>query len=138
MNTYTNTIEHLGYIKSTDSKSIRVSLVGQGCSSCHNSLCMLGESKSKEIELKSFGQHFAIGDEVLVRINPSSGYAAVLLLYLIPFLLMMCTLWMVLRSGLDEGLAGISSLLILIPYYGVLYLFRKQLGSQCKIDITKR
>lgn len=130
-------IEHAGFVKSAADNAIIVSLIGSGCTSCHNSLCMLGESKAKEVVIATPQHSFHTGDEVIVRINPSSGYKAVLLLYLLPFVLMMGCMWLAFELGYQEGVAGLSSLLVLIPYYAVLYLFKDKLAGQCKIDIAK-
>lgn len=98
---------------------------------------MLGDSNAKEVELPAGKSDLKIGDEVQVRINPSSGYKAVAFLYLLPFLLMVCSLLLLLRIGYSEGTSGLISLLVLIPYFGIIFLFRKQLGSQCRIDVVK-
>jgi positive regulator of sigma E activity len=99
---------------------------------------MLGESKAKEVIIP-VGEHaLKMGDEVLVKINPTSGYKAVLMLYLVPFALMMVMLWMVLQFGYQEGIAGLASLLILVPYFSLLYLLKNKLSSQCTIDVEKK
>lgn len=134
----TNYLEHLGLVTDTQQGRVKISLVGSGCSACHNSLCMLGDSKAKEVEVFTKESLFQLGDEVVVKINPASGYRAVLLLYVIPFFAMFLTLVFMMFSGYPEGLAGIASLLVLVPYFGTLYLLRKKLGSQCKIEVVKR
>ena len=131
-------IEHGGFVKETNESKLTITLTGSGCTSCHNSLCMLGESKAKEVTIEIPRHSFHIGEEVVVRINPSSGYQAVLLLYLAPFALMICCLWIAFELGYQEGIAGLSSLLVLVPYFAILYMFRKTLARQCRIDILKR
>ena len=131
-------IEQIGWVKAVEGARIKILLSGSGCSACHNSLCMLGDSKAKELDILINSQSFQIGEEVLVKINTSSGYKAVMLLYVIPFLLMISFLWFSIQLGFNEGAAGLSAILILVPYFGILYLIRKTLGSQCTIDVTKR
>lgn len=130
-------LEHVGLVTDTLNGRLKISLVGAGCSACHKSLCLLGDSKAKEVEIAN--EHgFKAGDEVIVKINPASGYKAVALLYLVPFLLMIFSLIAMSRLGYNEGIAGLTSLLILVPYYGMIYLQKNNLRSQCSIDVEKR
>lgn len=132
-----NYLEHIGLVTDTQQGRVKIALVGAGCSACHNSLCMLGDSKAKEVEVLTNESLFQSGDEVVVKINPASGYRAVLLLYVSPFLVVLLTLVFMMRLGYPEGLTGITSLLVLVPYFGALYLLRKKLGSHCKIEVVK-
>lgn len=129
-------LEHVGLVTDTRNGRVTISLIGSGCSACHKSLCMLGDSKAKEVEIPSNTKEFKAGDEVIVKINPASGYKAVALLYLVPFTLMMLAL--VLMSRFGEGIAGLAALLILVPYFGFLYLMKAKVGSQCTLDVEKR
>jgi len=138
MNRDTNYLEHAGLVTDAQQGRVKIALVGSGCSACHNSLCMLGDSKAKEVEVLTKDVIFQSGDEVVVKINPASGYRAVLLLYVSPFLLMLLTLVLMMRFGYPEGLTGIASVLILVPYFGTLYLLRKNLGRHCHVEVVKR
>jgi sigma-E factor negative regulatory protein RseC len=99
---------------------------------------MLGDSKAKEVEIPVQENSFRAGDEVIVRINPASGYQAVVLLYFIPFVLMALALIIMLRAGYNEGISGLTSLVILGPYFGLLYTFRRKISTQCKMEVVKR
>jgi sigma-E factor negative regulatory protein RseC len=99
---------------------------------------MLGDSKAREVEIPQQGYQVNIGDEVRVKINPSSGYKAVVLLYIVPFLLMFGSLLFMLAIGYSDGISGLSALLMLIPYFSILHGFKKQLGSQCSVDVVKK
>lgn len=133
----TKAMEHIGLVTENNNGRMKISLVGSGCSACHKSLCMLGESKAKEVMI-SGSSKFKAGEEVVVRINPASGYTAVVLLYLVPFLLMLLTLIIVLRLGYSESSAGLWALLILVPYFLFLYGIRKSFHNQCKMEIVSR
>lgn len=134
----TNYLEHLGLVTDSNNSRIKISLVGSGCSACHKSLCMLGDSKAKEVEIPAQENSFRAGDEVIVRINPASGYQAVILLYFMPFLLMLLALIIMLHAGYNEGISGLTSLMVLAPYFGLLYQLRKKLGTRCKMEVVKR
>lgn len=138
MSERTNYLEHMGLVTDCNNGRLKISLVGYGCSACHKSLCMLGDSKAKVVEIPWRNTRFLAGEEVLVRINPSSGYKAVFLLYLLPFLLMLVSIIVMQNLGYHESIAGVTSLLILVPYFLVVYGFRKNIGSQCHIDVIKR
>jgi sigma-E factor negative regulatory protein RseC len=134
-----NYLEQAGLVTDSINGRIKISLTGSGCSACHNSLCMLGDSKAKEVEISATKENWLFaGDEVIVKINPASGYKAVALLYILPFFLMILSLVIVSQSGYSEGIAGLTSLLILAPYFGFLFVLRNKLRSQCTIEVEKR
>ncbi len=130
--------EQSGLILSTGNGQVKVSIQGAGCSACHKSLCMLGDSKAKELEIMVHDNAFNTGDEVIVRISPSSGYTAVGMLYLVPFLFMITTLWVLTTLRYTEFIAGLSSLMILIPYFSIVFLMRKRLHHKCEIGLIKK
>jgi len=133
-----NYLEHAGIVTDSQNGRIKISLTGSGCSACHKSLCMLGDSKAKEVEIPMKENRLRIGDTVIVKINPASGYKAVLLLYVLPFCLMILTLLSASGLGYHEGMAGLTSLLILVPYFSLLFLMKKWLSSQCTIDVETK
>ena len=53
----------------------------------------------------------------------------------IPFVLLVTTLVIVLWQTGDEGIAALSALLSLIPYYGLLYLMRHRMQRQMAFTI---
>jgi sigma-E factor negative regulatory protein RseC len=133
-----NYLQHAGIVTESQNGKVTISLTGFGCSACHKSLCMLGDSKAKEVELQRKETSLQVGDAVIVKINPGSGYKAVLLLYLLPFCLMVLTLLSASGLGYHEGIAGLASLLILVPYFSLIFLMKKWLSSQCTIDVETK
>ncbi|MBL7857358.1 MAG: SoxR reducing system RseC family protein [Cyclobacteriaceae bacterium] len=132
-------IQHAGFVVAHEKGKLHISLLETaGCSSCHNALCLLGNTGSKQVEVRDSTSHFLVGEEVVVRINPASGYAAVAWLYMLPFALIMAVMILLLQLQYAEGIAGLLSFGVLVPYYGTLYLLRKQFRGQCKIEIAKR
>lgn len=131
-------LEHVGIVTESQGNHVKISLLGTGCSGCHNSLCMLGSSKAKEVDLVAIENGFLAGDEVLVKINPKSGYKAVTMMYLVPFVLIMITLIFVAHAGYGEAVTGIASLLVLLPYFFMIYLLKKSFAKQCKFEVVKR
>ncbi len=132
-------IEQPGLVTALTAGRIKVALQGNGgCSTCHDALCMLGKSQARWVETPSGSNSLNIGDTVMVRINRASGYAGVLWLYLVPFVLMVLTLIGILKLGQPESLAGVMAIFVLVPYFLVLYIFRKKMAAQCWVQIIKK
>ena len=81
------------------------------------------KEKIIEVDLADLGQHNE-GENVTVEMKQAYGTWAVLLGYFFPFLVLFFGLMLFLHWGLDQGLAGILAIALLIPYYGILYLMR--------------
>ncbi len=135
----TNYIEKEGLVTAVGNKRAKVLLLDEGgCSSCHNSLCMLSEAKSRYVDVPVREGLFAAGEEVLVRVRPAAAYRAAWLLYGMPFVLIMTALFGLPNLGVNEGVTGALALLIPVPYYASLYLLRKNRSLSCTVLITKR
>ena len=96
------------------------------CASCDvKSSCALGDTKAKviDIDLKP-GESYEQGQQVTVEMKQSLGSWAVLLGYFFPFLVVLLGLVIFTSAGLDEGLSGLLSLGLLVPYYIVLYTLK--------------
>lgn len=123
-------ITHPGVIDSISDDSVFVRILAKSaCSSCHaKGMCSVAEIEEKIVEVKKEdGRGFAEGQEVTVSMQKSLGGKAVFLGYLLPFLILIGTLILVLSLSGNEGLAGLSAIGILIPYYLGLYLLRNKL-----------
>lgn len=132
-------LEKAGIVTAVDNGEVKVMLMdASGCASCHNSLCMLAEAKSRYVQVPTEGRSFRAGEEVVVRVRPSSAYAAAFWLYGMPFLLIMSTLVGLSLNGINEVLAGLGCMAVLVPYYAALFVFRKQRSHTCSIDISQR
>ena len=120
-------VTHPGVVKSVDGNKVSVSVIAKaGCASCQlKGSCSVGEVEEKVVEMNlPRGFSFKEGQMVTVEMKQSLGTFAVLLGYFFPFLLVVLSLIIFLNLGLDQGLAGIFSLLLLVPYYGLLYLLK--------------
>ena len=65
------------------------------------------------------------------------GFKAVALGYFYPFLLLMAVLIMLILIGVSELKAGSLALLSILPYYLLLFLFRKRIESTFTFSIKK-
>lgn len=128
-----NVISHKGIIDSIDSGVAHVRIIQHSaCSSCKvASYCNSAESKEKMIDAQLRKEHnHYIGEEVIVMAAQAVGTKAVILAFVLPLILMMCTIIAVMKFTSNEMWAAISGIAILAPYYAVLYLMRKELARQ--------
>jgi positive regulator of sigma E activity len=132
-------MEKPGWVTQVHDDQVKVLLTDtSGCGTCHNNLCLLAEAKSRYVNARVNDKRFQVGDEVVVRVKPSTAYAAAFWLYGMPFLLMMLTIFGFSVLGFGESVAGLSGLLILVPYYSGLFLFRKHRAQPCTLEISLR
>jgi sigma-E factor negative regulatory protein RseC len=87
------------------------------------------------MELKNPELYFT-GQDVTVEMKQSQGTLAVIFGYLIPFFVLVISLLIFILAGIDEGLAGLSALGMLVPYYFLLYLFRGSLQKKFSYRIV--
>ncbi len=129
---------HAGIISKINSDSVIVTLEENiHCESCHaKGTCGVSESGTKEVEVPKTTDFYKINEQVDVILKKALGLKAVFWAYVFPFMLMFFTL-IIASSFLKEWLAGILSLLILVPYYLLLYFFKNTLKSAFKISLLK-
>ncbi len=128
-----NCIYHSGIVKEITPQTIFVSIISaSACSSCHSKgLCNLSEIQEKVVEVSNKENYnLKKGDMVQLEMQSNLGTKAVILGYVLPFVLLITCLITLTTLDIEEGLAAIISLLTLIPYYLILYLYRKKLKKQ--------
>ncbi len=129
---------HAGIVQEVSENKITVVIVNaSACSSCHaNGACLASDMKEKEIEISRFSGNYHSGQMVNVVGRISQGYRAAFYGYLLPFLVVFITLILGVSVTKSEGLAGLLSLAILIPYYAVLYFFRNRIKRSFEFEIS--
>ena len=102
------------------------------CSGCHaRDLCVSSERREHQLQLKTYGQHFSIGEQVLVVARRSVGRLAVLLAFILPLLLLVLTLSIAQTLlALSEAVAVLVAIGLLSLYYLVLYTQRHRLEGR--------
>lgn len=130
------TIEHTGIVQKSDSRSVTVKISQlSACSGCHaEGSCSLTGKKEKIVEIQG-NYNLAAGDNVTVIMEKSMGYAAVLLGYLIPAILVVLILVILGSLPVSELIAGIGSIAALIPYYLILWFFRERISNKFIFNI---
>ena len=127
------TITHPGFIRKLMDDMAEVVIISKsGCASCEiNGSCSVSDMEEKIIDIKLKPQdNYKIGDEVVVEMKQSQGTWAVLLAYIFPFLVILISLIVLTSADVDQGLSGLISLGLLIPYYTILYFLKTYIKSK--------
>ena len=132
-------IVHSGVITGMDGNKIRILIEQQSaCSTCHSrSACMASDKKEKEIIVENDGANYRLGETVELLGKSSTGLLAVLLAFVIPFLLILLSLIVLQRVVTSEAVSALISLSLLMPYYLILSLFNKKLDKKLQFYIQK-
>jgi len=140
MNNSSTNIYHEGIVDHLDHDKVAVMIIAQSaCSSCHSKgMCTALDMKEKVIEVKrNRNLELKTGDKVILQMKQSMGHKAVILGYLLPFLLLIITL-IVAGSFFNEAVSGLIAIGILVPYYLMLYAFRHQLRQTFQFELKQK
>ena len=129
---------HHGMVTKINSGSIIVCIETQkACAACSmKNVCSAAGNEKKEIEIVHTKEEFKIGEQVNVIIAQSSGFKAVLLGYIMPFIILTITLSVALRFS-SEPVAAIISIVSIVPYFFFLYFIRHKLKRIFNFRIEK-
>lgn len=135
----TKSIEHKGRIESIDANKISVNFLAlSGCASCHaKGVCSAADMQEKSVEVFDFTNQYTIGEEVNVILKQSLGFRALLLGYVLPFILVLLILIILTAISDNEAVAGLSALSVLVPYYLILFLLKDKIRKKFTFAITK-
>jgi sigma-E factor negative regulatory protein RseC len=133
-----NIVTHPGIVKKVESNRIEIAImVTSACASCEiKGACSVSdvEEKSVMVDINN-NEQYKVGQNVTIEMSQSLGTWAVLLGYVFPFLVLLTGLIIFIELGLDQGIAGILSLALLLPYYFTIYLLREYLGTRFNYNI---
>lgn len=133
-----NIVTHPGIIKKVEGSKIEVAImVTSGCASCEiKGACSVSDVEEKSVLVKVENpEDFKSGQAITIEMSQSLGTWAVLLGYVFPFFVLFIGLIIFINLGLDQGLAGILALSLLLPYYLTIYSLRNYLGSKFNYSI---
>lgn len=124
-------INHDGIVQRKGDNNVIVAIsVTSACAGCHSEAsCNLSGKEEKIIEVHG-RYNVEPGDAVTVLMKQSMGYAAVFLGYILPLIVVIVSLITLVAMKIPEFTAGIISIAILLPYYIVLFFFRKKINKQ--------
>jgi sigma-E factor negative regulatory protein RseC len=132
-------IEHTGIITNIVGTKIQVQIVQlSACSSCHaKGACSASDKDEKFIDAEVTDTTFKIGDQVNLIGESSMGLFAVLIAFVIPFLLIIISLFILRSYTTNEALSGTIALGVLVPYFIILSLFNKKLQNKLKFTVER-
>ena len=131
-------ISHSGIIDSIEDECIHVRIVQtSACAACKVAgYCNAAESKEKIIDVCcDNAAAYRVGQHVVVSTSGQVAFKALLWGFGVPFLVLVAVLVVVLQLTANEGLAAVSSLCALIPYYIILWLLRDKMRQQLAFQI---
>lgn len=132
------TVSHEGVITKIDGDTLEIKIIAQSaCAACHaKSACTMSDQAEKVLTVpKPEGQEFQLLQKVKVVMAVGQGNKAAVLAYLVPIILLLAALFICLGIGLSEGLAALISIVVLIPYYLLLYTQRDKLKKKFEYRI---
>mgnify|MGYP001813556242 CR=1 FL=1 len=134
-----NLIDHEGTIDRIVDGVAHVKITSESaCAACHaKGVCSAADQEEKFLDIPLTEASYKNGESVRVQVARRLGFKAVALGYFYPFLLLMAVLIVLTVSGFSELKAGLAALLSLIPYYLLLYVFRKRMESTFTFSIKK-
>ena len=133
-----NKIKHSGIVDTVDGDCVKVRILqSSACSACKVAAhCNASETKEKVVEVFDTTAHsYHSGDSVVVVADASVGFRASFYGYLLPLVVMVATLVGMLAMTHSEGIAALSALGVLVPFYLILYVLRGKLKSRLSFEI---
>ena len=134
-------IEHDGIVERIEGNHAFVRIEQHSaCSSCHaKAACTASDTAEKIIDaLIPKDAQINVGQRVTIFGQRSMGLRAVLLAFVIPFCVILATLLVLKLFTSNEALSGSIALGTLIPYFGIMALFKKKLASQFQFYVTTK
>ena len=133
-------IEHKGIVKSINGNELQVSIIVQSsCASCNfKGSCSVSGLEEKIIDVfVANPDKYENGENVSVYYKQSLGFRALFLGYILPFLILVISLIILMLITQNELLSGVISLLILVPYYLILYFSKDKIKKTFTFSIKK-
>ena len=125
-------IRHTGVVLSTSGNMAHVEIVlTSACSACKaKSMCMSAESQQKQMDVVML-EPLQPGDRVEVMVRERLAWKAVLLAYILPFIVMLAVIAILdFATDWSEAVIGTLSLCAIALYYIGLSVFKHRLQTQ--------
>ncbi|PIE48326.1 MAG: hypothetical protein CSA40_01065 [Flavobacteriales bacterium] len=108
-----------------------------GCSTCQlKSACGADSAELKEFTVNTEGKQYKKGDLLTIGMSHSMGLKAVLLAYVVPFIILMAVL-LVGQNIMEEWMTGLLAIVSIAVYYIILKRLDKYLSKYIHIQILK-
>lgn len=136
-----NTIEEIGIVKNIDGNHLSIQIVQtSACASCSaKGHCTSAESKDHIIDVyDASASLYQIGEKVCITAKTSMGLWAVMIAFVIPLVLLVSSIFILMSYNHNELYASLFGLLVLFPYYLLLYLNRTHLKRKLYFTIKQK
>ena len=131
-------IKHSGVVEEvTEGRVVVRILQTSACAACKVAgHCNASEAKEKLVDVRcADALGYRVGQSVVVSTSRDVANRALLLGFGLPFVVLVGVLFAVLRLTGDEGLAALSGLGALVPYYLLLWLLRDRISRRVSFQI---
>ncbi|MBR5728775.1 MAG: SoxR reducing system RseC family protein [Prevotella sp.] len=129
-----NKISHSGIVDSIGNDCLHVRILqASACGSCKAAAhCNAAERKEKIVDVYGIAdaKAYRVGQPVNVVASTGTGMRAVVLAFVIPFVILIAVLFAGSLLTDDEGLLALVSIACLVPYYLILYMWRDKLQQK--------
>ena len=136
----TNTVEHQGVVENVNGYHLQVRIVQtSACAACGaRGHCSSADTKEKLVDVTDVhAASYHPGDRVKVVAALSMGAKAVTYAFIIPFLILVLSLFLF-TSWIGQELTGaLCALAMLVPYYFILWLCRSRMAKKFSFSIEK-
>ena len=133
-------IAHEGMVVSLRDNLVRVKFVAHSaCAACSaKGICSVSESEEKYVDVADSGLELIPGDRVEILLEQAQGFKALFYGYILPLLVLLAVLTGVYLATNREGISALAGLGALIPYYLIIWLFRKKISKSFHFRLRKQ
>ncbi len=135
-----NSIKHEGIVQSVDGLKVTVKMtVGSACSGCHaKGICGAAESRDKVVNAININRlDLSVGDTVAVEMRQTLAMKAVVICYLVPFIVLFASFCLMYLVCSAEWVNVVVSLGLTALYFVLLWVFRKRIEKNVTFVVTK-
>jgi len=136
----TDTICKEGIIRAIHGDQLEVEItISSACSECHaKSICIPTDHKRETVIADNlYGEEFEVGERVQLLLKGSAGNKAVVLAYLLPFVVLMVVLFGTYAITKSELAGVIASVICVIIYYFILKTQNKKIENKFQFYVKK-
>lgn len=130
-----------GIVRKLEGSKVWVEIVvSSACGGCAaRSLCNISEKKNELVEAVNLaGEEFSIGETVQIQMMQKLANKAVILGYLLPFVILVAGLFVCYALTHIEWLSVLVAVVLTAIYYVVLKMFDKRLARQFTLYVSKK
>jgi len=129
-----------GIVRKVEDSKVWVEIVvSSACGGCvAKNMCNISEKKNEIIEAENItGEEFVTGESVQIQMQERKAHQAVVLGYLLPFIVLIIGLFGCYAITHVEWLSALVAFGLTAVYYMVLKLFDKRLAKEFTLNIKK-